>query len=188
MEDGSERNKLTTLAQMHREADTVSGYLCERRVRSMDFSCREIISRWSWPSLSAVIAAGKRLRLWHTSCGPLVPSPPPSLSTSVTQTHAKQATVSTASHIQLQMSPLWAPVPFDVMNNEDEFSFMQVSENPNAHCLRLSHQAVRSMNPEGHSCPGYIPTNTIQTHMLTDVGKFVMPNIGQHVASESDQR
>lgn len=86
------------------------------------------------------------------------------------------------------MSPLWTPVPFDVMNNEDEFSFTQVSEKPNAHCLQLSYQAVRSMSPEGHSCPGYIPTNTIQTHILADVGKFVMPNIGQHVASESDQR
>lgn len=49
-----------------------------------------------------------------------------------THTHAKQATVSTASHIQLQMSPPWAPSPFDVMNNEDEFSFAQVSENYNA--------------------------------------------------------
>lgn len=76
-----------------------------------------------------MIAAGKRLRLWHTSCGPLVPSPPLSLTVSVTQTHAKQATVSTASYIQLQMSSLWAPVLFDVMNNENEFSFTQVFEN-----------------------------------------------------------
>lgn len=107
------------------------------------------------------------MRLWHTSCGPLVLSPPPSLTTSVTQTHAKQATVSTASHIQLQMSPLWAPAPFDVMNNEDEFSFTPVCENYNVYCLGPSHQALRSVRSGIYSCPSYIPTQTIQFHMLT---------------------
>lgn len=28
---------------------------------------------------SVGLAAGRRFTLWHTSCGPLVPSPPPSL-------------------------------------------------------------------------------------------------------------
>lgn len=114
----------------------------------------ETISHWSWPSLSVVIEAGRTLSLWHTSCGSLVSSPPHHPSTiSAAQTHAKQATVSTASHIQLQMSPLWAPALFDVTNNEDEFSFAQVSENYIVYCLGLSHQAVRSVSSGDYSCP-----------------------------------
>lgn len=121
----------------------LSQNLCVSRAHNLSLGQRGIISAWSWLSLSVVIAAGKRLRLWHTSCGPLVPSPPPSLTTSVTQTHAKQATVSTASHIQLQMSPLWAPAPFDVMNNEDEFSFTPV-------CWKLL--LFRSLTASTHVC------------------------------------
>lgn len=94
--------------------------------------------------------------------------------TSATQTHAKQATVSTASHIQLQMSLLWAPALFDVMNNEDGFSFVQVSENCNAYCLGSSHQAVRPASLRVYSCPSYIPSHTVQIHTLTD--RFVRIN------------
>lgn len=101
-------------------------------VHIADFTQRQTISPWSWPSLPDVIAAGRRLRLWHTSRGPLVPSHSPSLTNSVSQTHAKQAAVSTASRIQLQMSPLWVPALFDVMNNEGAFSFTQLAENCNA--------------------------------------------------------
>lgn len=101
-------------------------------VHIADFTQRQTIGPWSWPRLPDVIAAGRRLRLWFTSCGPLVPSHPPSLTNSLSQTHAKQAAVSTASRIQLQMSPLWVPASFDVMNNEGAFSFTLLAENCNA--------------------------------------------------------
>lgn len=110
-------------------------------VHIANFTQRQTISSWSWPSLPDVIAAGRRLRLRHTSHGPLVPSHPPSLTNSVSQTHAKQAAVSTASRIQLQMSPLWVPALFDVMNNEGAFSFTQLAANCNAwlFCSHTSH-------------------------------------------------
>lgn len=110
----------------------MSKNVCVGAVHFHDFSQWGIISPWSWPGLSVVIAAGRRLRLWHTSCGPLVPSRPPSLTNSVTQTHAKQAAVSAAPRIELQMSPLWVPALFDVMNNEGGLSFKQLAENCNA--------------------------------------------------------
>lgn len=77
--------------------------------------------------------------------------------------------------IQLQMSLPWAPVPFDVMNNEDEFSFTRVFlKNPKTHCLWLSHQAARLTEPIVCSRPSYVPTNTIQMHRCCKIhyGKF----------------
>lgn len=108
--------------------------------------------------------------------------------TSATQTHAKQATVSTASHIQLQMSLLWAPALFDVMNNEDGFSFAQVSENCNTYCLGSSHQAVRSAVLTVYSCPSYIPTHTVQIHTLTDRFGSMCKHIREHPATEANKQ
>lgn len=116
-------NNVTCLVQMDNA--------CVGTVHILDFSHWRIIGPCSWPRLSEVIAAGRRLTLWHTSRGPLVPSRPPSLTNAITQTHAKQAAVATAPHIQLQMSALWVPALFDAMNNGGGFSFKRLAEKCN---------------------------------------------------------